>query len=372
MLTVKLKLKLHKDQEIKLLEWLNILTGVYNWGIRQIKLNSENNLYLTAFDLNNLISGHSKKVGVSAQVLQSILLQSYNAWNRCFKKISKEPKLKGLRNKLNSIPFSQFDKYHQINGYSIHLPSLGETRFFKQEISDGKIKCGRIIKKSSGWYLVLVIDTEYKPKIPVIKTGSKVGIDTGFSTLATLSNGIKYENPRELRKSEERIAQAQRGYDKKLVAKLQEKQANRRKDRNHKISHDLVQRYDEIYMTNDNLQGQAKIFGKSVTEAGIAQLRNFTSYKSSSCDRKFALVDSHYTTMTCSCCGALSGPTGMDGLAVRYWVCSACGAHHDRDINSGMVVLNIGLGQSLVSSNKLFEEVNQKLYPFTEKRDLII
>lgn len=50
--------------------------------------------------------------------------------------------------------------------------------------------------------------------------------------------------------------------------------------------------------------------------------------------------------ITCSTCGALTGPAGLGGLAVRHWECSACGAYHDRDINSAMVVLNVGLGTS--------------------------
>ena len=50
---------------------------------------------------------------------------------------------------------------------------------------------------------------------------------------------------------------------------------------------------------------------------------------------------------TCSNCGALTGPTGLDKLAVRNWECSACGVQHDRDINAAKVILNFGLGYSL-------------------------
>ena len=44
---------------------------------------------------------------------------------------------------------------------------------------------------------------------------------------------------------------------------------------------------------------------------------------------------------------ALIGLAGWDGLKVRHWKYSACGADHDRDINSAVVVLNAGLGMSL-------------------------
>ena len=98
---------------------------------------------------------------------------------------------------------------------------------------------------------------------------------------------------------------------------------------------------------NDNLRGQSKIFGKSVQDVGINQLRQFILYKGDTHGRVVKLVDSKYTTMTCSNCGALTGPTGLNGLAVRNWECSACGVQHDRDINSAKVVLNSGLGWSL-------------------------
>jgi Putative transposase DNA-binding domain len=46
---------------------------------------------------------------------------------------------------------------------------------------------------------------------------------------------------------------------------------------------------------------------------------------------------------TCSFCGVLSGPAGKDGLVVRQWECSECGAEHDRDQNAARNILYAGL-----------------------------
>ena len=143
------------------------------------------------------------------------------------------------------------------------------------------------------------------------------------------------------------MAQAQRGHDKKLAARLQTKIANRRKDYNHKISRQIVENYSEIYITDDNLRNQAKIFGKSVQDAGINQLRDFLGYKSENNNRIFAKINSKNTTMTCSNCWSLTGPTGLSGLAIRHWECTVCGAVLDRDINSANVILKVGLGRNL-------------------------
>ena len=340
MIVRTLKLRLSKNQEAQLEQWLWNLTGLYNWGLKKIERDAQNKIFHYNFDFVNLIAEHSKRMDIPSHTMQGTLSQVHNAWQRCFKKIAKKPRLKGQRNKLNSIPFP--DPFREPKDNRIVVPRLGKIRYHKQELPKSKIKCGRILKKSSGWYLCLWLDTDNK--FNVKDTDKIIGIDPGFSTLLTLSDGTKIENPRELRKGEKRLAQAQRGHNKKLVARLQEKQANRRNDRNHKISRKLVENYKTIYYSDDNFKSLSKNFGKSVTEAGLGDLINKTSYKSKICGREFKPVNSKFTTMTCSVCGALTGPTGLSGLEVRYWECSACGACHDRDLNSSQVVLNVGAG----------------------------
>lgn len=345
MISRELKLKLTKTQEATLNQWLWRLTDVYNWAIRKIELNAENKIYFSKLSFQNSLSGVSTKIDIPSHVIQGVLVQAYISWQRCLNKISNKPKLKSSRNKLRSIPFP--DPIKLPVGNKINLPLLKGLKFHKQELPQGKIKCGRIIKNASGWYLSLTIDTNHT--FIVENTESKVGIDTGFKDLAILSNGTKYSNRRNFVKAQTRIGQAQRGGNKKLVARLHERVANRRKDYNHKISTTIVKQNKEIYITNDNLRGQAKIFGKSVTDAGIAQLRSFIQYKSVNHERKCELVNSVNTTKSCSSCGSLTGPCGLKELNVRNWECSACGAHHDRDINSAINILNSGLGCSLVN-----------------------
>lgn len=335
-----LKLRLNKSQEKQLEQWLWNLTGLYNWGLKKIEHEAKNKIFYSTFDFVNLIADHSKRMEIPSHTLQGTLQQVHNSWQRCFKKITKKPKLKGQRNKLNSIPFP--DPLKEPKNNKIGIPGLGKVRFHKQELPKSKIKCGRILKKASGWYLCLWLDTNNK--FEVKNTDKAVGIDPGFSTLLTLSDGTKIENPRELRKGSKRLAQAQRGHKKQLVARLQEKQANRRNDRNHKLSRKLVENYKTIYYSDDNFKAMAKYFGKSVSEAGLGDLINKTLYKSKVCGREFKPVNSKYTTMTCSVCGTLTGPTGLNGLAVRHWICNVCGTQHDRDLNSSQVVFNVGAG----------------------------
>jgi len=345
MIIRELKLRLTTKQKRLLNQWLFNLTGVYNWAIRKIELNAQNGVYFSKFDFANSLPKHSRTLEVPSHTVQGILNQAYTTWQRCFKKISKQPKLKSVRNKLNSIPFPDPIPSNRLKDRLIRIPRLGWVKFYKQKLPDGIIKNARIIKRASGWYLQLTIDTNYK--FPVKKTSAKVGIDTGFKYLAVLSDGIKISNKRHLVKGQKRLAQAQRGKRKKLTARLHERIKFRRRDHNHKVSRYIVEDYSEIYITNDNLKGQSKIFGKSISDAGISQLRQFIIYKSDIHSRKCSLVDSKYTTMTCSICGAKTGPSGLSKLVVRNWECSACGAQLDRDLNAAKVILYSGLGYSL-------------------------
>ncbi|MHB1692586.1 MAG: RNA-guided endonuclease InsQ/TnpB family protein [bacterium] len=340
MIVRKLKLNLNAKQERDIERYLYHLTAVYNWAIRKIELNAKDKIYFSKFEFANILSGYSNKLDIPSHTIQGTLIQAYNAWDRCFKKLAKKPRLKGVRNKLNSIIFP--DAIKPPKDKRIGLPFLGKLKFYKQELPEGKIKLGRIIKRTSGYYLCLWIDAVHAFKVK--ETDETVGIDPGFHTLLTLSDGVKIENPRELKKGEKRIAQAQRGRDKKLAARLQERQENRRNDRNHKISRKLVENYATIKYSDDNFKSLARLHGKSVSEAGLGQLMGMITYKGRLGGRNVIPVNSKYTTITCSACDALTGPHGLSGLKVRIWECSACGAVHDRDINSAVIVRNSGAG----------------------------
>ncbi|TCT24179.1 RNA-guided endonuclease InsQ/TnpB family protein [Thiobaca trueperi] len=343
MIQTQLKLRLNVTQETLLNGWLFMLTGVWNWAIRKIENDAKGEVYYSKQTFQNLLAGHGQKIGIPSHTLQGMLLMAHTAWSRCFKKLGGKPRLKGIRNKLNSIPFP--DPLRTIEGNRVKLPGIGSLRFHQQDIPSGKIKCARLVKRASGWYLCLFIDAE---RAPIVSTGDgAIGIDPGFIDLLTLSDGEKVTHPRELQRSLERLGQAQRGINRKLTARLHERIKNQRKDRNHKLSLRLVQENAVIVFSKDNTQGMARTFGKSVASSAHAQLRAMLAYKSPTGGTQYLEVDSRYSTRICSACGCLSGPTGLAGLSVRKWVCSGCGTPHDRDQNAAINTLMAGVGTTL-------------------------
>jgi transposase len=337
---LKLRLTSHQAQQVSI--WLWHLTGVWNWAIKKIEADANDGIFYTPKAFHNLLANHGTKLAIPSHTLQGTLSTAYTAWQRCFKKLARKPRLKGQRNKLTSIPFP--DPLKAPQGNTITVPGLGTVRFHAQALPTGKIKCARLVQRASGWYLCLFIDANPQP-IPHRGHGL-VGIDPGFLSLITLSSGEKVPHPQERKRTAHRLAQAQRGNRKRLTARLQERLANQRQDRNHKLSHRLVADHHCLVWSKDRHTTLARTFGKSVASSGHAQLRGMLAYKCTASGRQFTEVPSKFSTMTCSACGALTGPTGYAGLSVRHWTCAACGAAHDRDVNAAMNTLVAGLGTS--------------------------
>jgi putative transposase len=84
-----------------------------------------------------------------------------------------------------------------------------------------------------------------------------------------------------------------------------------------------------------------KSFRRSVSDAGLGEIRRQLAYKATWRGRVLVAVDRFYpSSKTCSACGHVhSGLT----LADRHWTCTGCGAEHDRDINAAMNIRREGL-----------------------------
>lgn len=338
---VSLKLRLTCAQEATLRRWLWHLTGVHNWVIRTVEREKCAGRTPTAIDLKRRINGHSRKMGMPTEPLYGAIDTARDAWERCFRRLAKRPKLRGSRRPLNSIGLP-----HGIRSWRGSRPviyGIGPVRVHQQVIPEGRVGYARIVRRASGWYLCLFVQA--KPKAHERVGCHEVGVDPGFASLLTLSTGEVFDIASELDDSASRLAQAQRGGRKRLAARLQERISNRRKNRNHHISRKLVSENTLIAFSKDSTAKIARRFGKSVASAGHAQLRSMLRYKSDlTGDTKYIEVPSRNSTRTCYECGALTGPQGLAGLKVRFWQCSACGSQNHRDVNAARNTLRIGRG----------------------------
>ena len=182
-----------------------------------------------------------------------------------------------------------------------------------------------------------------------------IGIDLGLTDFAITSDGIKYSNPKYLKKSLNKLAIEQRKLSRKKigsenrekqrlkVAKLHEKISNQRKDFLHKLSSELINENQVICLEDLHVKEiqQNKYLSQSVSDVGWYEFRRQLEYKAKWYGRTISFIDKWYpSSQICSNCG---NNTGKKPLNIREFTCQYCGKHHDRDINASINILHKGL-----------------------------
>lgn len=210
----------------------------------------------------------------------------------------------------------------------------------------------RLIRTASGKYFVsLVVETQ---PAPLPETGESVGIDFGVARLATLSNGERVSNPKHSAKWQRRLAfyqkrltRATKGSKRRMkvkrhVARIHEKIANSRSDTLHKLSTDLVTRFDVICVEDLNLRGMVKNhnLARSLHDASIGTAIRMIEEKAERYGKTVVKIDRWFpSSKTCSDCGYIVEKLP---LSVREWSCQECGTIHDRDANAAANILAVG------------------------------
>ena len=150
------------------------------------------------------------------------------------------------------------------------------------------------------------------------------------------------------------LASAQRRGHQRRAKRIHRKVTRCRADALHKFSRSIVSRYQSIVVGDVSSSKLVKTrMAKSVLDSGWGILKRFLDYKSQQAARSFEVVSERNTSVTCSACGALSGPRGVNGLTVRSWVCCDCGELHDRDVNAARNILIGSRSRASMSGNKL-------------------
>jgi putative transposase len=180
-----------------------------------------------------------------------------------------------------------------------------------------------------------------------------VGLDLGLKDTVATSDAEKLEAGHFYRSIEHRIANAQRHGHKRQAKRLHRTAARRRKDALHKFSRKIVNTYQTVYVGDVSSLKLAKTrMAKSVLDAGWGMLKAQLQYKGQQAGRSVQIVSERNTTRACSSCGALTGPSGLDMVVVRTWVCSECGDTHDRDVNAARNILSVGRCPPSVRGNE--------------------
>ena len=297
--------------------------------------------WLTGFDLCGLTSGAARYFErIGADTIQRVCTEYAQKRSTAKRRKLRWRVSRGVRRSLGWIPM----KAASLKRRGKALRFCGKTfRVFESHRLEGvKWKQGCFAQDAVGdWWLCLPV--EYTAEATAAPEES-VGIDLGLKDIAVTSEGERLECGRFYRGLEVRIAQAQRRGHRRQAKRLHRRAARRRADALHQFSRAIVNRYQYIVIGDvSSLKLVKTRMAKSVLDAGWGLLKQFLQYKGEHAGRTVKVVSERNTTRACSCCRALTGPTGQDMLAVRQWECSECGAEHDRDENSARNILFVGL-----------------------------
>ena len=289
--------------------------------------------FLSAYDLHKLTAGTSKDLRLSADTLQQVCTE-YVTRRKQFKKI--KLKWRSKKRSLGWIPF----KAAYIKLQDDTVTYCGHRfRLWLSRPVEGTVKTGSFTQDARGrWYVSLQCEVTDATE-PVGQ--AEIGIDLGLVNQITCSDGMIYNRENLTRTHEAALALAQRAGKKKRVKALHAKIQNVRADWTHKATTAIARRGKLIVIGDVSSAKLIKTpFAKSMLDASWHAIRHQLTYKAIRLAGVCVPGPESFSSVTCSDCGTRCGPSGLRALGVREWVCSSCGALHNRDVNAARNILH--------------------------------
>ena len=295
---------------------------------------------------------------VNAQVLQATLKNLDKAFTNFFKGRASFPKFKSK--KTNRFSFNIPQAVSIVNSNRLKIPKFKQGIKVKQhrEII-GTIKNATIKLNPSGKYYVSLL-VEYDSQVPAkpkVEPSSATGVDLGIKTYATLSDGTKIFYPLYLEKNLVKLKELQAKFSKSKskrvrldIAKLYEKITNQRLDFIHKLTKELVTKYDSIAIEDlditSMLQGEPGL-ARRILDCSWFTFKQLLTQKAEQYGCNLIVIPKYYpSSKSCSNCSYINNNLK---LTDREYICPHCGLTLDRDFNASLNILKVGLGTSPIT-----------------------
>jgi len=358
----KYKLNPNDEQIVLLNKHFGSIRFAYNYFLNERKKEYETNkntinYYDNAKSLTELKKQeeYSWLNEINSQSLQDSLKNLETAYKNFFRFKKGFPKFKSKHTR-NSFCVPQFVKLDngklKIPKFKVPIDLILSRSF------TGIIKQCTISKTPTNEYFVsILVETEHNK---LEKTGKSIGIDLGLKDFVITSDGYRYKNNRytktyakKLKEHQQHLSRKTKGsnrYQKQKlkVATIHKKITNSRLDNLHKVSTELIKKYDLIVLEDLNIKGMIKNnkLSKHIADASWSKFIELLTYKAEWNDKKIVKIDRFFpSSKTCNSCGYINQNLKLD---MRDWTCPSCNTKLDRDLNASVNILNEGY--KLISS----------------------
>lgn len=346
----KTQLYPNNKQKTLLLKNAGAARYAYNWGLAQKKTTmTAKSKIPNAIELHRQLNKLKQTeltwmYEVSKCSPQEALRNLDRAFDNFFKKRSKFPKFKSKKNGIGGFRLTGSIKVG--NDY-VQLPRLGRLKLREKGYlpTTAKILSASVSERTGKWFVSIQVEQEQPEYTGQKDEHDTVGVDLGIKTLATVSDGQVFDNPKPLKTRLKKLKRLNQDISRKVkgsqnrkkavgkLARLYYKISNIRKDTLHKITTMLAKTKRIVGIEDLNVSGMMKnrCLARSIADLGLFEWRRQLEYKGKWYSCLIKVIDRWFpSSKTCSVCGEINENLT---LADREWDCP-CGVHHDRDYNA--------------------------------------
>ena len=369
-----------KNQKHKLQGTLDLCRDLYNSALQErVEAYKKNKVSLGYIDQQNELPILRKELPeyklVYAQVLQDVLKRLDLNFKSFFRRVKKHgkpgfPRYRGY-DRYDSFTYPQnANNAFGIKDSKLHLAKIGDVKLKLSRPVPGRLKTCTVKKEVDRWYAILT--AEFEKDVKPVTELKPVAIDLGVKRFAVLGipnsslqdiEGILknkdykqtiVDNPKYLKKSEKRLKKAHRKLSlakkgsserkktKKVLNKVYRKINNQRNDFLHKLSREIVDNYNQIFLEDLDINSMLRRHwvSKGISDASWGRFVSYISYKAEEAGKRVYPLSPKDSSKTCYKCGYVNKDLELKD---RSWTCPVCGTQHDRDVNAAFELLNRGL-----------------------------
>ncbi len=217
----KILLEATQEQDKLFTSWCGVARWAFNAGLEyKIALYHDKKKSIGAYTLMTEIVSLKQTIeyawlnDVPCSIPRMALMQLDAAYNNFFRRVKQGKTEKGFP-KFKSKKHSKLSFHLEPNQIAaknnrVRIPKIGWLKMYQPLRFDGKIVGTICISKAAGrWYASFTVETEI-PNPSDNQARRVTGLDVGIKTLATLSDGTEFANPKASYRLANLLARAQR------------------------------------------------------------------------------------------------------------------------------------------------------------------